>query len=58
MKVTVIQMFQDIETGAYHKPGDTVEVSDSKRVDELVNHGLVEVTEDAPSKPKKTTSKK
>lgn len=57
MKVTVIQMFQDIETGAYHNPGDTVEVSDSKRVDELVNHGLVEA-EDIPSKPKKTTSKK
>lgn len=52
MKVTVIEMFQDKNTGEYYDKGQMIEISDSKRVDELVSAKVVEVT----AKPE-TTSK-
>lgn len=51
MKVTVIEMFQDKNTGEYYDKGQTIEVSDAKRVDELVRAKVVEVTA-KPEAPK------
>ena len=45
MKVTVIEMFQDKYTNEYYEKGQTMEMADTKRVDELVKAKVVEVTE-------------
>lgn len=55
MKVTVIEIFQDKETGNHHQIGETIDVKDSKRLDELVQAKVVKMVES--SKPKKTTGK-
>lgn len=53
MKVTVIEIFQDKETGNHYQKGDVLEIKDSKRADELVQANVVKMMES--SKPKKTT---
>lgn len=56
MKVTVIEIFQDKNTLNHHQIGEILDIKDSKRVDELVDAGVVKVMES--SKPaKKTTIK-
>lgn len=56
MKVTVIEMFQDKNTREYYKPGQTINVADTERVDELVKAKVVEVT--AKPEAAKTRGKK
>ena len=56
MKVTVIEIYQDKNTLNHHQIGEILDIKDSKRVDELVDAGVVKVMES--SKPaKKTTIK-
>lgn len=55
MKVTVIEKFQDAITGAHYSKGDVIDVTDQKRIDNMVSNNLVEVAE--PKVAKKTNRK-
>lgn len=51
MKVTVIQLYQDKYTQEIHKPGEEIEVTSSRRVQELMDAGVIEeVTIPEPTK--------
>jgi len=43
MKVKVIDVFRDKFTGQLYNPGDTLEIEDKARVEDLVNRQLVEI---------------
>jgi len=50
MKVTVIETFQDALTGGHYSVGDVIDISDQKRIDNMVDKKLVEVAEPKVSK--------
>lgn len=56
MKVTVIEIYQDKYTNNHHQIGEVMDVKDSKRVDELVEAGVVKVVES--SRPARRTTVK
>lgn len=55
MKVTVIEIYQDKNTHNHHQVGDVLDIKDPKRVDELVEAGVVKIVES--SRPAKKTTK-
>lgn len=53
MKVAVIETFQDKITGAHYSKGDVINITDTKRVDAMLNMKLVEVAEPKVTKKAK-----
>lgn len=58
MKVNVKEVYQDKMTSEHHYIGEVLEIKDTKRVDELVKAGVVEVVEEPKATTKKATVKK